>query len=156
MIHIPTILLSPSISSSLLLLLLLLLLQSTKPRYLDHFYTRLAYNPTPFTSRLLDHYTAAFSQAGAMRSGMDLYRAFHDDVTENKAHLAENGRSNVPCCAFSGAQSLLAGYAKSQTDEMYGNVQVVTVERSGHWVAEENPEGCCMAILEFVKKHKGK
>lgn len=84
---------------------------------------------------------------------MDLYRSFHADLEDNKAHLKSHGRCKVPAAAFSGAKSFLASIAQKQTEELYENVEVVEVEESGHWVAEENPEDTVEKILAFVGKH---
>ncbi len=106
-----------------------------------------------WTPDVLDFYADAFSQSGAMRAGMDLYRAFHADAIENKNHLKSHGRCKVPAAAFNGAQSFLSSIAKEQTEELYENVEVIEVEESGHWVAEESPEDCVEKILTFVGKH---
>jgi len=127
--------------------------KETDSRYLNHFYTRLSHRTDVWTSPVLSTYTDLFSQSGAMRCGMDLYRAFHADVDENKRWLAKHGKSAVPVCAFSGGQSLLAAFARRQTEELYDNVRVVEVPESGHWVAEENPEGCVREIVAFVGEH---
>lgn len=121
--------------------------------YLMHFYERLAYRADVWTPPVLDFYTQAFAQPGAVRSGMDLYRTFPIDVEDNRATLQKSGKCKVPACAFSGAQSFLAGIARSQTEELYENVEVAEVEESGHWVAEENAEGCVREIVKFVGKH---
>jgi pimeloyl-ACP methyl ester carboxylesterase len=123
-------------------------------RYLTHFYNRLAYRRNVWTPDVLDFYTDAFSQSGAMRAGMDLYRAFHADAAENKEHLKKHGKTKVPCASFSGKQSFLASIAKGQTEELYEDVEVVEVEESGHWAAEENPEDCVKKILAFVGKQE--
>lgn len=122
-------------------------------RYLQHFYQRLSNRTNVWTPEVLDFYTDAFSQSGAMRCGLDLYRSFHADVKENKDWLAKHGKCKVPAAAFSGGASFLASIAKDQTEELYENVEVVEVEGCGHWAAEENPMGYAQEIVRFVEKH---
>lgn len=129
------------------------LIRAADRRYLQHFYNRLSNRTDVWTPDVLEMYTDAFSQAGAMRCGMDLYRTFHADVKENKEWLAEHGKCKVPACAFSGGASFLQSIAKAQTEELYESVEVYEVAGSGHWVAEENPEDCVKGILQFVAKH---
>ena len=52
-----------------------------------------------------------------------------------------------------GENSFLAQIAEKQTREMYENVEVATVDVSGHWCAEENPEDFAQKVLKFIKKH---
>ena len=87
----------------------------------------------------VDHYATMFSQPGAMRSGFDVYRAFHKDAEENREWLEEKGKCTVPAQSLNGSESFLAGIAESMIKEMYENWRCTTVEGSGHWCAEENP-----------------
>lgn len=115
---------------------------------------RLAHRSNVFTPAVMDEYTDAFSQSGAMRAGMDLYRAFHRDDADNRQWVRDKGRCAVPACGFGGAESLLADGLEGQVRELYEHVEVRLVEQAGHWVAEENPEGTVREILAFVGKHE--
>lgn len=130
-----------------------LLTQGRERIYLKHFYDRLCFNPAGIAPRDVEHYAASFCQPGAMRAGFDLYRAFPQDARDNQARRRENGRSAVPAAALSGEMSLLLEVAEAQTREFYENVEMVVVPRSGHWTAEENPQGFVEAVLSFVRKH---
>ncbi|KAI9707890.1 MAG: hypothetical protein M1820_004496 [Bogoriella megaspora] len=121
--------------------------------YLKHFYDRLCVNPAGITPWDIDVYVTQFQQPGAMRCGFELYRAFPQDAERNKGWLKEKGRSKVPAAALDGDGSLLLQVAEEQTREYYENVEVVTVEGSGHWTAEENPDDFVKKVLDFVKKH---
>lgn len=121
--------------------------------YLKHFYDRLCMNPAGITPHDLDHYTTSFAQPGGMRCGFELYRAFPQDAKDNQRMLKEKGKSKVPACSLSGEGSLLFQVAEEQTREFYEQVEVVTVDKSGHWCAEENPEDLVRKVLAFAGKH---
>lgn len=94
-----------------------------------------------------------FAQPGAMRAGFDVYRAFHQDCEDNRAILKNDGPCSVPAQTLNGDGSFLAGIAEKMVSEMYANYETATVERSGHWCAEENPEDFVAKVLAFVGKH---
>ena len=123
--------------------------------YLKHFYDRLCVNPVAITDQDLDVYVSSFAQPGAMRCGFGLYRAFPQDAVDNQRMLKEQGKSKVPACSLSGGESLLLEVAESQTREFYENVEVATVQKSGHWCAEENPADFVRNVVAFVGKHNG-
>ena len=88
-----------------------------------------------------------------MRSGFDVYRAFHQDSADNLSILHQAGKCKVPCLTLNGEGSFLAPIAEEQAQEMYENVSVATVAGAGHWCAEENPEDFVKQVLNFVGKH---
>lgn len=93
-----------------------------------------------------------FAQPGAMRCGFDVYRAFYKDAKENRAQLKKEGLCPVPAQTLNGAGSFLAGIAEDMVKEMYKTWSTATVEGSGHWCAEENPEDFIRKVLAFVDK----
>ncbi|KAL9120308.1 MAG: hypothetical protein Q9187_003137 [Circinaria calcarea] len=121
--------------------------------YLQHFFTCEAVNPTAISTEDLEHYTVQFAQAGAMRAGFDLYRAFPTDAEENRKWVEEKGKCKVPCLALSGAESPLKEIAGDMAAEMYEDFQVAEAAGSGHYVAEEAPEEFVRLVVEFVEKH---
>jgi pimeloyl-ACP methyl ester carboxylesterase len=38
--------------------------------------------------------------------------------------------------------------------EMHDGAEIAFVENSGHYIAEENPEGFVETVLGFVRKHE--
>jgi pimeloyl-ACP methyl ester carboxylesterase len=129
------------------------LIAGKEREYLKHFYDKLAYNSAGITPEDVDHYTLAFSLPGAMRCGLELYRSFEQDAEENRSWLKANGKLKLPSLVMMGANGELAKLADAMANEMHESTQVLEVEESGHWIAEENPEGFVKGILEFVKKH---
>jgi pimeloyl-ACP methyl ester carboxylesterase len=121
--------------------------------YLKHFYDRLCVNPAAITPHDLDHYTTSFAQPGGMRCGFELYRAFPEDVKANQKMLKEKGKSKVPACSLSGEGGLLFQVAEEQTREFYENIEIRTIEKSGHWCAEKNPMDLVKKVLAFIEKY---
>lgn len=121
--------------------------------YLKHFYDRLCVRGSAITPEDVDHYAHLFAQPGGMRCGFDVYREFHQDAKDNQDSVKEKGKCTVPCQTLNGDGSFLAGIAKDQALEMYEDAEAALVDRSGHWIAEENPEGFVKHVLAFVGKH---
>lgn len=130
-----------------------LLTQGREKIYIKHFYDRLCFNPVGVTPRDVDHYAASFAQPGGMRAGFELYRAFPQDAKDSRMMLDQGGRLNMPAAALCGEMSLLLEVAEEQTREFYANVEIVTVDKSGHLTAEENPQDFVKKVLGFVEKH---
>lgn len=130
-----------------------LLTQGREKIYIKHFYDRLCFNPVGITPRDVDHYATSFAQPGGMRAGFELYRAFPQDAKDNRAKLDQGGQLKTPAAALCGEMSLLLEVAEEQTREFYKSVEVVTVDKSGHWTAEENPQDFVEKVLGFVAKH---
>lgn len=130
-----------------------LLTQGKEKIYIRHFYDRLCFNPAGITPRDVDHYASSFAQPGGMRAGFELYRAFPQDAKDNQRLLKENGKLKMPAAALCGEMSILLEVAEEQTREHYDNVEVVIVDQSGHWTAEENPKDFVKKVVAFVEKH---
>ena len=118
--------------------------------YLQHFYDKLTYNSGAITSADTDFYTSEFSKPGAMRAGFNVYRMFETDKEENLKTLHDHGKSDVRCLALSGAQGHLVKATEGGAKEYYKDVELASVEDSGHYIAEENPEGFVREVLRFI------
>ncbi len=121
--------------------------------YLKHFFERLCLNPAAISRQDLNQYTMSYSQPGALRCGFEVYRAFETDAKENRKWLREHGKCKVPSLGLSGNNSVLQKMAAEMVGEVYEDFEIQTVEASGHWVAEENPEDFVKKVLAFVDKH---
>ena len=118
--------------------------------YLRHFYDRHAFDPEAIGAADLDRYTEAFSAAGAMRAGFELYRAFDRDAADNRAALERHGRLRTPILAMGGEGSTNFEIAAEMLAEVAENVTIVGIPRRGHWVAEENPTAFVEELLHFI------
>jgi pimeloyl-ACP methyl ester carboxylesterase len=123
--------------------------------YLDHFFSKLIYNAAAISSADLDHYSEMYSQPGAMRCALEVYRAFEIDAQENRHWIDTNGKSKVPAMALSGDKSAHKDEALEMFSEVHeqGIFEVAVVEEAGHYIAEENPEGFTSEVLRFVRNH---
>jgi pimeloyl-ACP methyl ester carboxylesterase len=121
--------------------------------YLKHFFDKQVYNTAAITKEDLDVYTEAYSQPGAVRAGLEVYRAFEQDAWDNREWIKKNGKVNVPTLAMVGKEFLLAPHVESMMEEMFEGGEILQVEGSGHYIAEENPEGFVDGVLAFVGRH---
>lgn len=131
------------------------LIAGKEREYLTHFYNKLAYNSAGIAKEDVDIYTLAFSQPGAIRCGLEVYRSFDQDAEENRKWLKENGKVKVPSLLMMGAKSGLGEMADTMARETHENANVLQVEGSGHWIAEENPDGFVKGVLEFAMENRG-
>ncbi|KAL8641846.1 MAG: hypothetical protein Q9228_001393 [Teloschistes exilis] len=120
-------------------------------QYLKHFYDRLAMNPAAYTEADLDFYAGQYASPGAMRAGFNVYRAFEEDKVDNLRWLGEKGKVQVRAMLLSGEGTFEALGSEEAAREVDEDVRVGKVEGSGHWIAEENPEGFVKEVLGFIE-----
>ena len=87
----------------------------------------------------------------ALRTAFLSYRAFTQDASDNRELVKKQGKSKVRSMILSGERSVIAEEAEEMAREMYENVQHGTVENSGHFLAEENPEDFVRKVLRFIE-----
>jgi pimeloyl-ACP methyl ester carboxylesterase len=122
--------------------------------YLGHFYDKLSYNSSAISQQDLDYYVKMFSRPGALRCGFNMYRAFGKDSEENREWVAKHGKCKVRALGLNGGECQFSQVAEQMMEEVHekGTFSVVSVPKSGHWIAEENPEEFVRAVVEFVEK----
>lgn len=125
--------------------------------YLTHFFNKLAFNTGAIGPEDVDHYVRAYSQPGAMRCALEVYRAFLEDAEENREWVRGHGKCKVPAICLSGEESAHRGQARQMLAEVHeaGTFEVATVPRAAHYLAEENPNGFVEKTLAFIAKHLG-
>ena len=89
---------------------------------------------------------------GALRAGFDTYANFENDADDNRGWREKDGKVKVRSMVLNGAGSFIVDAAEAMAREFYDDVSVGKVEGSGHWIAEENPEGFVKEVLGFVEK----
>ena len=77
---------------------------------------------------------------------------FDTDGVMNREWLGRNGKVGVRSLVLSGEHCFMTPGALAMASEMYSDVEQGIVEGSGHWLAEENPEGFVEKVLAFVEK----
>jgi pimeloyl-ACP methyl ester carboxylesterase len=100
---------------------------------------------------VVDFYVMQFSQPDALRCAFLTYRAFAIDAEHNRKWREEKGKVKVKNMILSGESCFLAVNAESMAKEFYEDVKVGLVSDSGHYIAEENPEGFVEELLKFIE-----
>jgi len=119
--------------------------------YLDRFWNEFSATPAKFSEASRQHYAALYAQPGAMHGGFSQFAAFDQDVIDDRAFLAKNGKLSMPVLAVGGNKSFgltMAAVAR----EAFSNVQAVSIPDSGHWLMEEQPTATVAAIRTFLDK----
>lgn len=129
-----------------------LLVSGHEKQYLKHFYDRLAMNPAAFTEADLDFYATLYSAPGAMRAAFNVYRAFEEDKVDNRRLVEERGKVKVRTMVLSGEGSNPVLGSEEMAREVDEDVVVGKVKGSGHWIAEENPQGFVEKVLGFIEQ----
>ncbi|KAH7311253.1 Alpha/Beta hydrolase protein [Stachybotrys elegans] len=120
--------------------------------YLSHFYNKLAYNANAIAPADLNYYVKMYRQPGALRAAFRTYAAFLEDADEC-AKWVSDGKCKVPALGLSGGMSRHKEAAPQMMAEVHeeGTYKVVDVADSGHWIAEENPDGFVKAVVGFIE-----
>ncbi len=113
--------------------------------YLEWFY-RSAYDPSVFRPEDVDEYVRCYSAPGAMRAGFEYYRAIWTDLE----HQRENAKTplEMPVLALGGSASF-GEHTAASCRRIAKDVRGGVIDRCGHWIAEEQPERLCEALLDF-------
>ena len=115
-------------------------------RYLHTFFYSRSFDPSAID---LDTYVSAYSAPGAMRAGFELYRAFEKDAEDNHQALRRNGKLTTPVLAVWGAISNSGPLLEGMMNEVAEHVVGVSIPRTAHWIAEENPAEFTTCLLQF-------
>lgn len=121
--------------------------------YLKHFFDKQSYNAAAISQSDLDIYTNAYSQPGAMRAGLNVYRTLEKDAVENLKLIEECGKTRVPTLGMAGNNFLVKDYTEHMMGEVHNETEIAFVTNAGHYIAEENPEGFVEIVLRFVSMH---
>lgn len=118
--------------------------------YLGHFYRKWGASPRSIAEEAQREYLRAYRQPGAMRSGFNFYRATPQDVKDNEAFLAADGKLAMPILCWSGSVGRSRG--QSMLDSWRRVAHHVTggiAEGCGHWICEERPDWAAEEIARF-------
>lgn len=118
--------------------------------YLDRFWNEFSADPKNFDEASREHYAKLYAQPGAMHAGFEQFKAFDQDVIDNRAFVAA-GKLTMPVLAIGGEKSfgpMMATVMRAAAT----NVTEAIVPASGHWVTEENPTATNKLITDFLAK----
>jgi len=121
--------------------------------YLDRFWNEFSATPSRFTEASREHFARLYAIPGAMRSGFAQFAAFDQDVTDNRAFLAERGKLKMPVLALGGEKSfgpMMATVMRAAAEDVREGI----VPDSGHWIMEENPTATIKLVRDFLESSK--
>ena len=128
-----------------------MLVAGRERQYLQAFFQFRIFNTAGISESDLDIYTSAYTAPGAMRAGSELYRAFDQDIADNREALLRNGKLTIPVLAIGGATSTSGPVVEEMMHEVADNVTGLRISDAAHWIAEENPADFITGVLEFLK-----
>ncbi|ETK34959.1 alpha/beta hydrolase [Microbispora sp. ATCC PTA-5024] len=123
--------------------------------YLRSFYVKLSANPDAISLSDAERYVADYTAPGAMRAGLELFRAFEKDADDNRRILSDKGKLTMPVLGLGGTASFFLPVAEEMLSEVADNVTVRPIDDSGHWIAEEQPETLLRHLREFIRTTGG-
>jgi pimeloyl-ACP methyl ester carboxylesterase len=127
-----------------------LLIAGREREYLQSFFNYRIFNVGAISKADIDLFTAAYSAPGAIRAGLEVYRAFDQDINDNRESLQKNGKLSIPVLAIGGEISTSGSIMDDMMREVADNVVAVRIPRTAHWVVEENPDALLSEILKFL------
>lgn len=120
--------------------------------YLKQFFDRQIHNTEAVGKDDLEHYVHYYSLPDAMRCAFEVYREFPEDEERNLANVKQQGKSDIHCLLLNGSLSDHRLYAQALGEQFYKRFMCAEVPESAHYVAEENPDGFCAALLSFWRQ----
>jgi len=106
-----------------------------------------AVNTGALTQTSEDYYAAAYARPGALRGGFEYYRAFGQDEIDNRAFARQPLAIPVLGLGASGGLGETMGVLLRNVAT---DVKTVIITRSGHWIAEEEPDQVVAALAAFI------
>jgi pimeloyl-ACP methyl ester carboxylesterase len=125
----------------------LLLVKGRERIYFEHFWNDFAANPAKSVSEAdRRFYAQKYAQPGAMKAGMEVFRAFDQDAKDN----AEFAKTKLPMpMLVLGGEKSGGDFLISQGRLVATNVDGVIVTGSGHWLIDEAPSQVIPKLVAF-------
>ncbi|MEU0877243.1 alpha/beta hydrolase [Lentzea sp. NPDC005914] len=113
-------------------------------RYLiDWLFANTAFNPAAIDERSRAIYAQAYNTPDAIRASNGWYQAFHQDIADGKTY----GMLTPPVLGLASVSSYDQFVAA--LPNLANRFEVVRVDGSGHWLAEEQPDFVAREITRF-------
>jgi pimeloyl-ACP methyl ester carboxylesterase len=122
-----------------------MLVRGQEELYLSRMCSVACYNPALFSREEMAEYVRAYSQPGALRAGFHYYRAALEEDIVNFTTCTT--KLQMPVRAWGGDRFM--GDVTPLWQKVADNVSGGTVERCGHFVAEERPDFVIAQIQDF-------
>jgi pimeloyl-ACP methyl ester carboxylesterase len=117
--------------------------------YFEHFWNDFAADADKSVSEAdRRFYTKKYAQPGAMKAGMEVFRAFDQDARDNQ--VFSKTMLTMPMLVLGGEKSG-GEFLISQAKLVATNVEGVLVKGSGHWLVDEAPGQVLPLLVTFFK-----
>jgi len=117
--------------------------------YFEHFWNDFAADPKKSVSEAdRRFYTSKYAQPGAMKAGMEVFRAFDQDARDN-AEFAKT-KLTMPMLVLGGEKSG-GEFLISQGRMVATDVDGVIITGSGHWLVDEAPGQVIPRLVAFFQ-----
>ena len=117
--------------------------------YFEHFWNDFAADPAKSVSEAdRRFYARKYAEPGAMKAGMEVFRAFEQDAKDN-AEFAKT-KLAMPMLVLGGEKSG-GDFLISQSRLVASNVDGVIVTGSGHWLIDEAPDQVIPRLVAFFQ-----
>lgn len=123
--------------------------------YLSWFYREFAFRPDAIGEEDIQEYLRTYTQPGALRAGFSLYRNIPCNIERNRALQASGFRLPMPVLALGADRMESRGRGREVeesirfiADDLTGG----TIEDSGHFIPEEQPEALVGQLLRFWER----
>ena len=127
----------------------LLLVKGRERIYFEHFWNDFAADGAKSVSEAdRRFYARKYAQPGAMKAGMEVFRAFDQDAMDN-AEFAKT-RLPMPMLVLGGEKSG-GDFLVSQGRMVANDVEGVIVTGSGHWLIDEAPAQVIPKLVAFFQ-----
>ncbi|HYO70419.1 MAG TPA: alpha/beta hydrolase, partial [Archangium sp.] len=124
------------------------LVQGHERDYLTSFYKKFAYDKEAFTEEEIREATRAYSAPGALAAGFKWYAAFPQDAQDNQVFMQR--KLTMPVLALGGEASSGA-FIVPMVQQVAEDVTGGAIPRSGHWLAQEQPEALVQRLKDFLQ-----
>ncbi|KQX53925.1 alpha/beta fold hydrolase [Paenibacillus sp. Root444D2] len=108
-------------------------------------YDYMGYTKDALSKKEREVYLAAYSQPDALRAGNEWYKTFRDDIETLKTYKP----LSVPVLGIGGVSGY--GMLEQFLNEHAPNSKTVKLEKTGHWIMEENPQAAIKLFREFFR-----
>jgi len=117
--------------------------------YFEHFWNDFAADPAKSVSEAdRRFYAKKYAQPGAMKAGMEVFRAFDQDAKDNAAFART--KLSMPMLVLGGEKSG-GEFLIAQGRMVADNVEGVLVTGSGHWLVDEAPSQVIPRLVAFFR-----
>ncbi len=97
--------------------------------YLQYFFNVRIFDTSAISDGDFEVYVSSYSAPGAMRAGFEVYRAFDQDITDNRESLRRNGKLRIPVLALGGTISTTGALVEEMMREVAEDVKGIRIPR---------------------------